>query len=142
MMKKWGKTARAIVVAVSASAVVATAATNVAALQPNQAPTVAAYKRDPMPVFSLDDAGKFKLDGKIPLSELPKAGDPSARIVSAVPNYVAVQAKDKVVWMRSLLVDHAGDLEAVCVKEPQVFAQLTKEAQDMALGECKDERAD
>ncbi|WP_200894482.1 hypothetical protein [Sphingomonas sp. SRS2] len=111
-------------------ALAAAAATPVA-VQAADAPSIQAYKRDPLPVY--DDAGAKLRD--VPVASMPAAGSPGARVIRAKTGFVGVQLDGKLAWLRLSTVDYVGDLAAItCNANAMSFAKMEEDGLQQSLG--------
>lgn len=95
------------------------------------APSIKAYKRDPLPVY--DDAGAKLRD--VPVAAMPAAGSPGARVVRAKTGFVGVQLDGKLAWLRLSTVDYVGDLAAItCNANAMSFAKMEEDGLQQSLG--------
>lgn len=95
------------------------------------APSIKAYKRDPLPIY--DDAGAKLRD--VPVASMPAAGSPGARVMRAKAGFVGVQIDGKLAWLRLSTVDYVGDLTAVkCDATAMTFAKLEEDGLQQSLG--------
>lgn len=101
------------------------------AAQAADAPSIQAYKRDPLPIY--DDAGT-KLR-EVPVASMPAAGSAGARVVRAKTGFVGVQLDGKLAWLRLSTVDYVGDLAAItCNANAMSFAKMEEDGLQQSLG--------
>lgn len=121
-----GRMPRLVMIAALAAAGVAPVAAQAA-----DAPSIQAYKRDPLPIY--DDAGT-KLR-EVPVASMPAAGSPGARVVRAKTGFVGVQVDGKLAWLRLSTVDYVGDLAAIsCNTSAMSFAKMEEDGLQQSLG--------
>ena len=121
-----GRLSRLVVIAAFAAAGAAPVAVRAA-----DAPSIKAYKRDPLPVY--DDAGAKLRD--VPVASMPAAGSPAARVVRAKTGFVGVQLDGKLAWLRLSTVDYVGDLATItCNANAMSFAKMEEDGLQQSLG--------
>ncbi|MET0373195.1 MAG: hypothetical protein ABW128_02935 [Rhizorhabdus sp.] len=101
------------------------------AVQAADAPSIQAYKRDPLPIY--DDAGAKLRD--VPVASMPAAGSTGARVVRAKTGFVGVKLDGKLAWLRLSTVDYVGDLAAItCNANAMSFAKMEEDGLQQSLG--------
>ena len=101
------------------------------AAQAADAPTIMAYKRDPLPIY--DEAGEKLRD--VAVASMPAAGTAGARVVAAKTGFVAVRIDGHPAWLRLSTVDYVGDVTAIrCDSNAMAFAKLEEDGLDQSLG--------
>ena len=95
------------------------------------APSIRAYKRDPLPIYG-DDGTRLR---DVPVASMPAAGSAAARVVRAKPGFVGVNLGGQLAWLRLSTVDYVGDLSAIkCDANAMSFAKLEEDGLQQSLG--------
>ena len=99
--------------------------------QAADAPSIKAYKRDPLPIYD-DDGAKLR---EVPVASMPAAGSAGARVLRAKPGFVGVNLGGQLAWLRLSTVDYVGDLAAIkCDANAMSFAKLEEDGLQQSLG--------
>lgn len=99
--------------------------------QAADAPSIKAYKRDPLPIYN-DEGTKVR---DVNVASMPAAGSPGARVLRAKPGFVGVDLDGQLAWLRLSTVDYVGDLAAIkCDANAMSFAKLEEDGLQQSLG--------